>query len=365
MNEKINIKALKHSLTSADYVAVENALGLKRFSENSVQTIFYNADAHKDITKQKPKLYGYKENHIYMSYTRGVSMDIFGLVQAIKTTAGESCSFLDAVNFVLSTIGKSQGSFYKLNKSGHVYNWEDSLGKFIRIKRGENSLKTYNPIILDQLESCPCEQWFDEGIDEEIQEKYHIGYYPRLDATTIPVFSDEGELIGIRCRHWREEEIENGKYRPLQLLDGTIYKFPTNNVFYGWNYNRYNIEDSRHAILVEGEKSVMKADKFFGGKSNVVALFGSQLGLYRRNMLIKAGVNHITIALDSDFHEIGDNEYKEFEKKILKFAEPFKGYVETIDVVYNNIGLNEYKCSPFDFDKTTWDSMWRNREIIE
>lgn len=360
----VNIKQLKRTLTLQDYKAIEDALGLRRFADSPTQTIFYNADAHKDQAKQKPKLYGYKDSHVYMSYTRGVALDIFGLIQAVKTTSGEQCSFIDAVNFLLKATGKSQASYQQSDKPTNTYDWEDNLGKFLRIKRGESSLKIYDRIILDQLECCPCQQWVAEGISTDTQEKFHIGWYPRLDATTIPVFDNEGGLVGLRCRHWREDEIEMGKYRPLQLLDGTTYSFPTNNVFYGWNYNHFNIEDFHHVILVEGEKSVMKGTEFFEEKSNVVGLFGSQLGLYRRNMLLKAGVNHITIALDSDFHEIGDEEYKKFEEKILKFAEPFKGYVDTVDVVYNNIGLREYKCSPFDFDKTTWEKLYKNREII-
>lgn len=58
----------------------------------------------------------------------------------------------------------------------------------------------------------------------------------------------------------------------------------------------------------------MKLDTWYGEKSCAVAMFGSNLGNKRRNQLIKLGVDHVTIALDSDFHDIGDEEYDKFEK---------------------------------------------------
>ena len=196
-------------------------------------------------------------------------------------------------------------------------------------------------------------------------EKYGIGYYERTQSTTIPCFNAEGELIGIRVRNWNPEDVEEGrKYIPLMLLDGTTFKFPTNNVFFGINWNAPEISRTGHVILVEGEKSVLKADTWWGEKSNVLALYGSQIGAIRRNQLIKLGVNHVTLALDSDYHEFGDADYDKFEQKMLNLGKMFKGYAE-VDIVYNNIGLDAYKCSPFDFDEATWNKLWENREYIK
>ena len=73
----------------------------------------------------------------------------------------------------------------------------------------------------------------------------------------------------------------------------------------------------------------------------------------------------MTIAIDSDFLVIGDEEYNKFEKKVLALAKLFKGYAK-VDVIYNNINLsNAYKASPFDFDEATYNLMWENREVVE
>src|SRR5699024_8407314 len=148
--------------------------------------------------------------------------------------------------------------------------------------------------ILSQLGQSIPQAWLNEGISEDTLVKYQIGYYERLNATTIPCRDKQGNLIGIRCRHWRPEEIEQGKYRPVLLLDGvTSFKFPTNEVFFGINYNWPEIERTGKVMLVESEKAVMKLDTIYKEHNVALGMFGSNLGLKRRNELIKLGVNHV------------------------------------------------------------------------
>lgn len=358
----INAKKLKSILTLSNYEQIEKELGLRQFSKSNNQVVFYNADKYKDITKQTPKLYRYNDTKIYISYTKSCSYDIISLVQAVKITNGEECSFVDAINFILSVTGLDPLACTRITQKKQ-YNWEDDLSKYIKIKNGEKLLEKYNDNILDELYPIYPQEWINEGINIDTLNKYKIGYYPRLQATTIPCFNNTGDLIGIRCRHWLPEEIEKGKYRPLQTLNNIIYKFPTNNVFYGINYNKPEIERTGHVILVEGEKSVLKADSWWHEKSNVLALYGGNIGLNRVRELIRMGVNHVTLALDSDFHNINDNDYKLFESKMIRLGELFKGYAD-VDIVYNNIGLDWYKCSPFDGDENTWKKMWDNREVL-
>lgn len=282
------------------------------------------------------------------------SFDIITLVQKRLALLNQPCSFHDAIDFIIQTTGLQIETVQRIN-APHICDWQSGLEKFVRFRSTGSILEPFDKSILDQLDHSVPQQWLDEGIGLDTMVKYQIGYYDRLGATTIPCFSQSGELIGIRCRHWRPDEIEIGKYRPLCLLDGTSYKFPTNNVFFGINWNWGEIERTGHVILAEAEKSVMKADTWWGEKNNVLALYGSTLGLQRRNQLIKLGVDHVTIAIDSDFHEIGDEEYDKFEKKVLALAKLFRGYAK-VDVIYNNINLpNAYKASPFDFDETTYN----------
>ena len=340
------------------------ALDIPAYTESSSCITYWSGDKNKDSLKGSPKLVFYKDTKIYMGYTASTSYDIISLCQVRLGLLGQPHTFIDAINFIIKTVGLEIGTVKRIDKP-NICDWS-GLEKFVRFRSTGSTLEPYDKSILDQLNHSVPQQWLDEGISLDTMLKYQIGYYERSQATTIPCFNRSGELIGIRCRHWRPDEIEQGKYRPLSLLDGTTFKFPTNQVFYGINWNWGEIERTGHVILVEGEKSVLKADTWWGEKNITLARYGGALGLQRRNQLIKLGVNHVTIADDSDFTEIGDNEaYNKFEKKVLSIAKLFKGYAK-VDVVYNNIGLqNAYKASPFDFDEATYNLMWENREEVE
>lgn len=363
MNGNINVKALKHSLTISDYKEIFKSLDIPAFSENSSQIIYWSGDKNKNPLAGSPKLYYYKDNGVITSYTGGYSTDIIGLVQKRFAILNQPSSFLDAIQFILTTTGKSQETYQRVVNNTHIYNWEDKLGKFLRIKKGESALKIYDSKILTSL-SGSCNQWVNEGISLETQEKYHIGYYERLNATTIPVFGNNGELYGIRCRHWREDEIAMGKYRPLQLLDGSMYKFNSSDILYGMNYNRFNIEETKTAWLTESEKAVMKLDTFYGNQSCALGMFGKNLGINRRNQILKLGVNKIIYIPDNDASDLSKVEYDNWIKDVQKFAEQFKGYC-SVEIVYDNLGLLNPKDNATDADFDTWLKLYENREVIE
>ena len=358
--EKINTKRLKASLTSSDYDKIFKALDIPIYTRGIKYDTLYTGCHHKHATDGSPKLLFYHDIGIFQCLTQcSASFDIIGLVQRRLNVLGQSASFIDSIQFILDTTGRSIDDVKRVSKP-NVINWQDGLEKFIRFRQGETSLPIYSKEILYQLSNKLPKEWIDEGISRETMKKYHIGYYDYGQCTTIPCFDKDGNLCGIRVRHWRPEEIENGKYRPLMLLDGTMYNFPTNDVFYGMNFNWAEIERTGIVTLVEGEKSVLKADSWYGEHSNVLALYGSQLGIKRRNQLLKMGFKEVNLALDSDYHKIGDEDYFKFEDKMKRLYKMFSGFAD-VYVIYNNLGLDGYKCSPFDFDKSTYEKLYENR----
>lgn len=362
---QINTRTLKARLKPSDYEKIFKSLDIPIYSKGQKYWTLYTACHNKNPFEGSPKLLFYQDTGMFQCLTQcSCSFDIIALVQKRLALLNKPSAFYDAINLIIEITGLELESVKRIN-SPNVYDWQSSLEKFSRFKSTGSTLEPYDKSILSQLEQSYPQQWIDEGISIETMQKYQIGYYERTQCTTIPCFDKEGSLIGIRVRNWSDSDLEAGrKYMPLMLLDETIYKFPTNEVFYGINYNWTEIERTSHVILAEGEKSVLKADSWWGEKSNVLALYGSQIGARRRNQLVKLGVNHVTLALDSDFHEHGDEDYIKFEQKIMNLGKLFKGYAE-VDVIYNNIGLkNAYKASPFDFDKTTFNKMWEAREYL-
>lgn len=360
MNQ-INTKLLKSSLTLEDHKSICKALGIPAFSENSKQIVYFTGDKHVNPYNGSPKLIFYKDTSIYMGFSAGMSYDIISLTQRRLSLLKQPSSFIDAINFILSVTGKEIDSVQRLTKT-HVYDWQTDLEKFIRFRRTGTTLTTYDDTILSQLDQSIPQAWLNEGISEDTLIKYQIGYYERLNATTIPCRDKQGNLIGIRCRHWQPDEIEQGKYRPLLLLDGvTSFKFPTNDVFFGINYNWPEIERTGKVMLVESEKAVMKLDTIYKEHNVALGMFGSNLGVKRRNELIKLGVNHVMYVPDNDWIGRGDEAYQEWEDKVIRFCKQFDGYAK-VEIVWDNLGLLEAKENATDKDEDTWWKLYEARE---
>ena len=84
-------------------------------------------------------------------------------------------------------------------------------------------------------------------------------------------------------------------------------------ILYGLNYNWPNIEQTGQVWICEGEKGVMKLDTMV--INHAVAMLGNNLGINRRNTLIKYGVKDVV--LDCDF--IGKENFEEIWKSGRKY----------------------------------------------
>lgn len=337
------------------------ALGIPAYSENKEQIIYFSGDKNKDALKGSPKLYFYKDSQIYFGYTSSRSYDIISLVQTRLSLLKQPCSFLDACQFILDTTNINPDSISRVKKECHVYDWSN-LERFIKVRKYGNQLSEYNRNIIDTLPPLYPQAWIDEGISEETMEKYQIRYYERCNQTVIPCFDDEARLIGVRVRNWDKDRVEQAKYMPLITLDGQCYKFNTNQVFYGINYNKPMIEQTGEVWLGESEKFVLKLDGWFGPKSCALAMYGHQLGMQRRNQLIKMGVKRVVYCPDMDFIGQDNAFFEDWCKSVRRLCDMFKGYCQ-VDIVWDDSGeLLGPKENATDRDKETWDKLWESRE---
>lgn len=363
MNNKFNPKAIKARLTIDDHKKIMKALDIPVYTESSSVITYWTGDKNRDSLKGSPgKLVFYKDTKIYMGYTASTSYDIISLCQVRLGLLGQPHTFIDAINFIIQTVGFEIETVKRIDKP-NICHWQEGLEKFIRFRSTGSALEPYEKDILDQLNNSLPQQWLDEGISIDTMIKYQIGYYERSQATTIPCFAQDGSLIGIRCRHWRPDEIEDGKYRPLCLLDGTTFKFPTNQVFYGINYNAPEIERTSTAVLVEGEKTVLKFDTIYNEKSVALAMYGKNLGLQRRNQLIKLGVNKIIYVPDNDWIGKSQEDFDYWEQEVIRFGKQFGGYAQ-VEVVWDNLGLLNPKDNAMDGGKEVWKKLYENREKL-
>ena len=360
---KIDVKKLKKSLSLAHHKQIMQALGIPSYSENSTQIVYYTGDKNVDPYKGSPKLYFYKDTSIYVGMTAGRSYDIISLVQTRLALLKQSCSFLDACQFILDTTNINPDSISHVKKEGHVYDWSN-LERFIRVRKYGNQLSEYNRNIIDTLPPLYPQAWIDEGISEETMDKYQIRYYERCNQTVIPCFDDEARLVGVRVRNWDKDRVEQAKYMPLVTLDGQCYKFNTNQVFYGINYNKPEIERTGKVIIVESEKAVMKLDTYMGRHNIALGMYGSNLGIQRRNQLLKMGVNTVSYVVDNDFIGQDDEFFEQWREKIRHFIKLWDGFCR-VEIVWDNLGLLGPKENATDRTKEIWEQLWENREIIE
>lgn len=363
MGYNLNTKALKARLTIEDHKKIMKALDIPAYTETNSVITYWTGDKNRDAYKGSPgKLVFYKDTKIYMGYTASTSYDIISLCQVRLSLLNQPHSFQDALNFIIETAGLEIDTVKRIN-APNLCDWETGLSKFIRFRSTGSTLEPYDKSILDQLNHSVPQQWLDEGISIGTMAKYQIGYYERQQASTIPCFNRAGELVGIRCRHWLPNEIEIGKYRPLSLLDGTTYKFPTNETLFGINWNWGEIERTKTVMLVESEKAVMWLDSLYNEKNVALGMYGNILGTRQRNQIIKLGVNKVLYIPDNDWIGKDQQAYNKWEQNVIKLGSQFKGYAN-VEIVWDNLGLLGAKDNATDKGVEIWEKLLASREKL-
>ena len=299
------------------------------------------------------------------------SYSLLSLIKQRRELLGLPCSTYQSLKWLCNELGVEFNFKEEVKQvNTNIYKWQNTLLKYTKNKNKNIELRVYNKKILNYFPKIYHTDWIDYGISEEVLDKYNIGWYNYKQQITIPCYRQNGDLIGIRVRNMNPEI--DIKYKPLELLDGTEFNFPTNEVFYGENFNRTNIERTRSVILVESEKTVMKFEDWYGEENNIcLGLYGSVLSNSKLRKLLSWGCNTFYIALDSDFTEVTYSndknkltEYEKFEKKVMKIYNKLKPYGK-VYVIYNNLGFKDcYKFSITDYEKEQFEQLWKKKEEI-
>lgn len=236
----------------------------------------------------------------------------------------------------------------------------------IKIENQDIVLKEYDKKILNYLNyKVKIRPWLDEGITSEILNHFVIGYYPGAAQITIPHFDLENRFIGLRGRTLIEEDAEKyGKYRPIKI-NSVMYNHPLGLNLYGLNNNKENIKLIKKAIIFESEKSVLKYGSYFGQENNIaVACCGSSISAYQIKLLQSLGVEEIIIALDRQFKEINDDEYKHLKKNLIKINNKFNNEV-LISIIFDKNMITNYKSAPIDEGPEKFLTLFKERIVMD
>ena len=355
-NEFIN-EVLYEKLTIQDYHNIMRKLGAT-YNGSRFNTICHNVDGG------KYNLAFNEDDKYFTCFSEcGCSYSLLSLVKKRRELLGEPCSTYRSMKWICEQVGIAFNFKEEVKEvNNNIYNWQNLLRYTKEHKCSEN--KIYSNSILSELEDCVYLPWIDEGITEETQEKYQIKWYNRNQQVVIPVRNINGDLVGCHCRNTNPNLVADGmKYIPLHMLCGDEYKFQMGLELFGLNYNKVNIEKAKQVILLESPKSVMQFDSF--SMPNIcVGMFGMGFSLQKLKLLLNLGVDKFVIALDKQYEEIRNTEYKAWENKVNKIIDIIRPYANEISVIWDKDKLLDYKDSPTDKGQNVFMQLWNEREII-
>ncbi|MDT0700390.1 hypothetical protein [Staphylococcus chromogenes] len=306
------------------------------------------------------KLYYYPETHTFYCYTHCGSFDIYGLIEKVNLARGNQPSFRQCVKQLADILGRNISFNNKIKGVQSNIKLIEDWAWLKRISRKETitpNLKVINDSILNYFDKIYPYAWFNEGISEITMEKYGIRFYPEMCETIIPHRDIDGKLIGIRSRVWKKDLVKKAKYRPTYIGDKG-FNHPLSYSLYGLYENKETIKRKRKAMIVEGEKSCLFSDTYYGEDNFVVAICGSNLSKYQARLLLDLDIEEIIIAIDKEYFINEGVDYEKYIHKVMKIAKHFAPYCRTYHLTdtCGRLGLKE---SPLDIPKEELERMMK------
>lgn len=349
-------------------------------TENDIKKVleYYNSDYHEGndgsiITQTichnhsggSHKLYYYPETHSFHCYTGCGSFDIYDLIEKVNSKRGRQLNFTESIKELGKILGKhinfsnNPVGFNKVVKTISDWEW---LDKVVKKEKPQPKLKKYNKSILSPFITAYPSAWYEEGISVPTMRKYNIMFYPEMFQTVIPHYDENGEIIGVRSRNWKKEFVKNAKYIPTYVGD-VGYNHPLGYALYGLYQNKETIKRRKKAMIVEGEKSCLCSDTFYGDDNFVVAICGSNMSKYQADLLLNLDIDEVIIALDKEYFITDSPEYDEYMNKVKKIGKHFAPYVRTYHLT-DTRGYLGLKQSPLDVSKEVLEDIMEHDKHV-
>ena len=327
------------------------------------------------------KLYYYDNTKLFRCYTECQdAFDIFQLVCKVKNIAQEykikydqegkevlsEWSLYDAIQFVAVYYGLEAENENFFIKRTELQDWE-FLNKYeannLEKQKQIVDLHIYDENILKYLPRPRLKDWEDEGISPEVAAAANICYDPHANGIIIPHYNIDDKLVGIRIRTLTKEQEKYGKYKPA-ILNGKMYNHPLGFNLYNLNNSKKHIQNFKRCFIFESEKSCLKYASYFGLNNDLsVAICGNALNNYQVNLLLSLGIKELIIALDKQYKQIGDEEWKRWVQKFYQIHNKY-GKELQISYMFDFDNLLDYKDSPIDKDRNTFLWLYKNRVVI-
>lgn len=301
------------------------------------------------------KLLYYPGNKLFHCYSGcSCSYDIFSLVEKSM-----GLDFPEAFRFICLKFGinyNSTGGNYSTKVDMSFFNRFDQKDEVYELtKLDEKLLRTFHDLYHIA--------WVNDGISARSMAKYHIRFSINDNQIIIPHYDLDNNLIGVRARNMDKELVAQGmKYFPARYKQDVL-RHPTGAALFGLNFNRKHIEKYKTVILFEAEKSVMQLDTIWPDMSIGACVSGSALSQAQIEILKSLNVEHVVIAPDKEFSEIGSDEELFYQKKIRStFLNKLHANF-MCSVLWDEENLLEEKMSPTDAGKEIFEKLWQKKII--
>lgn len=356
----MNFRELREQLTDELIKNILSQFNVEPVTEDE-NSITFPTCCH-NLEGGSPKLIYYKNTKLFHCYTEcASSFDIFTLLQKMYKLRGQDITLKQAIEICDLDSNNLTEEQYDLSVNEEIKYMQEINN--IYIPDVNQSLKTYDKKVLKQFSFnyIGLSPWLEEGIGIETLQKFNIKYDEKNQAIIIPNFDYDGNLIGIRARYFKPEDVIKGKYRPV-YKNNIVYSHPTGRTFYGICENHRNIERKKTAVIFEGEKSVLLYGTIYGNDNNIaVATLGQNITKDHIQYLMKMKVRNVILAYDTDYEDYDQlREVEEKYKLKAKILEPYFNVSYLIDYDFDL----PYKSSPIDGGKETFEKLLKNRRII-
>ena len=339
------------------------------------------------------KLYFYKDSKLFHCKSHCSSMSLFDVVANVQGFYGEN-SFNQSFDYVCKffNIDRNEGKSNKRGFGKQIENIENELKilnshKKREVKREFKMLPTYKETYLNLYQSYYPIEWLEEGITEEVLDAYGIKMDLLAQQIIIPHRDIFERLIGIRCRNYNSELVENNKkYMPVYVGD-VCCSYPMEFNLYGLWRSKNNIIKQKRIALFESEKSPLKYESIYGADNNIsAAMCSMNFSHVQRDILLLLGVQEINICYDKQYEldkleyfknknnkDLTEEERIEKKKKINEYNSYFKKLLKIYRLVGNYMQMYvladfgnrlDYKDAPIDRGREIYEELFEERKLI-
>ena len=354
---------LKNQLTKTDITMLVCSLGSQAPREDHHGNLIFQTICHNFGDTGSYKLYYYDNTKLFSCYTEcQESFDIFDLITRNKALSDEQWKFKDSLFHVMDMTGyHSIVQTDTANDIDKIDDW-DFLNQYRKKKLPDITIPKYNPYVLDIYKNLYHNSWINESIDIKAMKKFNIKFDTYNNKIIIPHYDIDNNLIGVRGRSLNKEDIEEGrKYMPVKV-ENLIYSHPVSCNLYGLSHNLSTIKKLRKALIVEGEKSVLKIESFYPDYNFSIAVCGDKISDYQKDLILKH-VDEVILGFDKDILYDSANKRKSI-MKARAIAKKFSPYVQTFIIVDKN-NLLDIKDAPVDKGKAILEKLMKEKVEIK